>query len=116
MRVEVLSCILDEKGSAPRFYLKLLLPFGMILHGVTVTFVDGRRRVLVSKRPLLKNGEQLRGDSGDLLFAPTLTFDSRAAGDAFTAAVLDAARASHPEALAALRAPPLPAQAAGAAA
>ncbi len=99
MNVDILDHQQSAKGA---LYLKVRLDNGMILHGLRIIFAARGLIVNSPTRPVLDNqGNQKRGErDGARLFAPMLSFESREAGQAFTDAVIAAARMACPEALA----------------
>lgn len=102
MQVEVLDCRTTPNAC---LYVKLRLPFGLILHDVRIRSPGGHFRVDPPRRPVIDDsGQQKRGTrDGDLLYVPAVSFDSRETGEAFTSAVLSAVRAAYPVALATIQ-------------
>ncbi len=84
-----------------RGFARVRLPEGMVLHDCAVHVRDGRAWASPPGRPMIgRDGAQMRDAAGKPTFSPTLTFVSRADADAFSAAIIDAVRANHPEVLA----------------
>lgn len=82
-----------------RGFLIAHLPSGMTLHEVSVHTRDGTWWVMPASKPMLsKDGTAMRDGDGKLRYSPIVSFESRHARDRFSAAVLAALRAAHPEA------------------
>lgn len=81
-----------------RGFCRLLLPEGLILHDVSVHVRDGRAWASPPGKPMLsREGVQMRDAAGKPLFAPVLSFTGKADQAAFSTAVVDALRRTHPE-------------------
>ena len=83
-----------------RGFARVRLPEGIVLHDVAVHVRDGKAWASPPGRPAVgRDGVQLRDAAGKASFTPTITFNCRADADAFSAAIVGAVRARHPEAL-----------------
>jgi len=84
-----------------RGFARVRLPEGILLHDVAVHVRDGKAWASPPGRPAIgRDGAHIRDAAGKPSFTPTITFTSRADADAFSAAIIDAVRARHPEVLA----------------
>ena len=81
-------------------FAKVELPSGMVL--LDVTILTGERGPWASppSKPMLdREGAALKDAAGKLRYSPIIEFTSREIRDRWSAAVIDAMRAAHPEAL-----------------
>jgi hypothetical protein len=84
-----------------RGFARVMLPSGMVLHDTAVHLKDRKAWASPASKPQLnRDGVQMKGADGRGLWVPVVGFASRELRDKFSAAVVDALRASHPEALA----------------
>ena len=82
-------------------FAKIELPSGLIISDVTI--LTGERGPWASppSKPMVgRDGVVLKDDAGKLRYSPVIEFASKEVRNRFSAAVVDALRASHPEALA----------------
>lgn len=83
-----------------RGFATVQLPEGLVLHDVAVHIRDGKTWALPSGRPMIgRDGAVLKDAAGKAQYTPTLTFVGRGDQEAFSAAIVDAVRASYPEAM-----------------
>jgi DNA-binding cell septation regulator SpoVG len=81
-------------------FAKVELPSGMVL--LDVTILTGERGPWASppSKPMIdREGAALKDAAGDLRYAPIIEFASREIRDRWSAAVIEAMRAAHPEVL-----------------
>ena len=81
-------------------FARVELPSGMVVHDVTI--LTGERGPWASppSKPMVgKDGTVLTDDKGKARYSPIIEFTSKEVRDRFSAAVVDALRASHPEVL-----------------
>ena len=84
-----------------RGFARVRLPSGMVLHDTAVHVREGKAWVSPAGRPAVgRDGTQMVGKDGKPLFNPTVSFVDKATADKFSAAVIEALHASHPEAFA----------------
>jgi hypothetical protein len=85
-----------------RGFARVRLPSGMVLHDTAVHLKDGKAWASPASKPQLnRDGVQMKGADGRGLWVPVVGFASRELRDKFSAAVIDALRATHVEALSA---------------
>ena len=60
------------------------------IHDVAVHTKDGRRWAQLPAKPQIRDGTLVTGDDGRPVYHPTMSFESRAVADAFSAAVVKA--------------------------
>ena len=88
-----------RKGSLLGF-ARVELPSGMILHDVTI--LTGERGPWASppSKPMIdRDGVAMKDTNGKVRYSPIVEFASKEVRERFSAAVVDALRASHPEAI-----------------
>jgi hypothetical protein len=84
--------------NSPRGFLTARLPSGMILRDVAIHTSEGRWWASpASKAQLDKDGQALRDDVGKIKYSPVISFADKATRDKFSAQVLEALKAAHPE-------------------
>ncbi len=84
-----------------RGFARVRLPERIVLHDCAVHMREGKAWASPPGRPTVgRGGTQMRDATGKPSFTPAISFTSRADADAFSAAVIDAVRTKHPEALA----------------
>ena len=89
-----------RKGSLLGF-ARIELPSGMLISDVTI--LTGERGPWASppSKPMIgKDGTALTDSNGKLRYSPIIEFTSKEVRDRFSAAVIEAMRAAHPEVLA----------------
>jgi hypothetical protein len=82
-------------------FAKVELPSGMVISDVTI--LTGERGPWASppSKPMIdREGVAMKDDKGKLRYSPIIEFASREIRDRWSAAVIEAMRAAHPEALA----------------
>jgi hypothetical protein len=100
MPVALLAWKPITKGSL-RGFARVRLGKALIIHDVPVLSSNGRAWVaLPGKLVINVEGTVARDEKGKQRYIPILEWADRAAGDRFSAAVLAAIRAEHPDALA----------------
>ena len=80
-------------------FARVELPSGMVIHDVTI--LTGERGPWASppSKPMIgRDGTALTDDKGKLRYSPVIEFASKEVRDRFSAAVVAALRASHPDA------------------
>jgi DNA-binding cell septation regulator SpoVG len=98
--VKILDWRPMQKG-ALRGFAKIALPSGMIISDVTVLTAERGPWVSPPSKPMVgRDGIALRDDGGKMKYSPIIEFTSRERRDQFSAAVLAALAALHPDALA----------------
>ncbi len=88
-----------RKGSLLGF-AKIEMPSGLIL--VDVTILSGERGAWASppSKPMIdRDGIALKDANGKIRYSPVVEFASKQVRERFSAAVVDALRAAHPEAI-----------------
>lgn len=84
-----------------RGFAKIALPSGMILSDVSVHVANGTAWASPASKPVLdRDGMAMRDVSGKIRYVPVVSFARRELRDRFSAEVVAALRAAHPEALA----------------
>jgi DNA-binding cell septation regulator SpoVG len=81
-------------------FAKIEMPSGMVISDVTI--LTGERGPWASppSKPMVgRDGVAVRDQSGKTKYSPIIEFISKEIRDRFSAAVVDALRAAHPEAL-----------------
>ena len=81
-------------------FAKVEMPSGMILADVTV--LSGTRGPWASppSKPMIaRDGVVMKDDAGKIRYSPFVEFTTKEVRDKFSAGVIDALRASHPEAI-----------------
>ena len=87
-----------RKGSLLGF-ARVETPSGMVLHDVTILSGErGRWASPPSKQMIGRDGTVLKDDVGKVRYSPVVEFASREARERFSAAVVAAMEAAHPEA------------------
>jgi hypothetical protein len=82
-------------------FARIRMPSGTIFHDVNVHCSNGQYWASPASKPQIgRDGTQLRGTNGKPLYVPVVTFATKELRDRFSAAVVEAVRAAHPEALA----------------
>lgn len=88
-------------AGALRGFCDVTLPSGMVLHRCSVFAKDDRAWASApSKQVIGRDGTVQRTADGKVRYEPTVSFVDRATQDRWSAAVIEALRAAHPEALA----------------
>lgn len=88
-----------ERGSL-RGFATIRAPSGIVFHSVGIYQKEGAAWASPPSRPKLgRDGAQMRDREGKLLWLPVVSFASKDVRDRFSAAVIEALRASNPEAL-----------------
>ncbi len=83
-----------------RGFCKVSLPSGMILSDVSVHVSGETAWASPASKPVLdRNGVATRDTAGKIRYVPVVSFARRDLRDRFSNAVIEALRASHPEAL-----------------
>jgi DNA-binding cell septation regulator SpoVG len=81
-------------------FAKVELPSGMILNDVTILAGDRGAWASPPSKPMIdRDGLAIKDANGKLKYSPLVEFASKEVRDRFSATVIDALRASHPEAL-----------------
>jgi hypothetical protein len=76
------------------------LPSGMRLHDVSVHMMGDRAWALPAAKPQInRHGTAIRDGDGKIKYIPIVSFETKALGDKFSAAVIEALRLAHPDAL-----------------
>jgi hypothetical protein len=84
-----------------RGFAKVRIPSGIIFHDVAIHRQADVAWASPASKPLLnRDGQHMKDASGKAQWVPIVSFTSRELRDKFSAAVIDALRASRPEALA----------------
>ena len=84
-----------------RGFCKVSLPSGMILSDVSVHVSGETAWASPASKPVLdRNGVATRDSTGKIRYTPIVSFARRDLRDKFSNAVVEALRASHPDALA----------------
>jgi len=97
----LISAYKPMSSGALKGFCDVQLPSGMMLHRCSIFVKDGRTWASPpSKQVIGREGTVQRGADGKVLYEPTALFIDRATQERWSAAVTDALRASHPEALA----------------
>jgi hypothetical protein len=97
--------IIEEFRSLPHNSLlgfaRVRMPSGMIFSDCAINWTAGRYWAAPASKPQVnRDGVCLRGKDGKILYVTIVGFASKELRDKFSDAILDALRASHPEALA----------------
>jgi hypothetical protein len=88
-------------AGALRGFCDVSLPSGMILYRCSVFGKDGKAWASApSKQVIGRDGTVQRSANGKVRYEPTVAFVDRATQERWSAAVIEALRAAHPEALA----------------
>ena len=83
-----------------RGFAKVALPSGMILSDVSVHVSGETAWASPASKPVLdRNGMATRDSTGKIRYVPVVSFARRDIRDRFSTGVIEALRASHPEAL-----------------
>ncbi len=81
-----------------RGFARVRMPSGMIFHDVTIHAKDGARWASPASKPLIgRDGSPIMRD-GKASYMPIISFATKQARDKFSAAVIGAIEAAHPEA------------------
>jgi hypothetical protein len=84
-----------------RGFFNAAMPSDLVLHEVALHHRDGTWWVQPASKPMLsRDGTVLRDDAGKIRYSPIVSFRTKQARDRFNRAVLEALRATHPEAFA----------------
>ena len=82
-----------------RGFARVRLPSGVIMHDVGIFQDSGKAWASPPSKPQIgRDGTHIKKD-GKPAYSPIISFVSKEVRDKFSAAVLDALRASHPDAL-----------------
>lgn len=83
-----------------RGFCTVHLPSGMTLHDVAIHLSNGSWWASPASKPqLTRDGQAVKDDAGKIKYVPVVSFESKAVRDRFSASVIEALRAAHPEAL-----------------
>lgn len=83
-----------------RGFVAVELPSGMIIRDITIHARDGKAWASPPGKPILdREGRHMRDHNGRSRYTPVVEFTSRERRDFFSALVMDALRAQHPDAL-----------------
>jgi hypothetical protein len=81
-------------------FARVRMPSGVIFHDVSVHRSNASFWASPAAKPQIgRNGTQLRARDGKGLFVPVVSFATKELRDRFSAAVITALQAAHPEAL-----------------
>ena len=99
-----MNLVIEEFTSVARNSLRgfawVRLPSGLILHDTAIHERDGKAWASPASKPMLsRDGTVVRDAAGKTQYVPIITFASREIRDRFSAAVINAMRAAHPEVL-----------------
>jgi hypothetical protein len=84
-----------------RGFARVRVPSGTIFHDVTIHQKDDAVWASPASKPMIgRDGTAIKDEAGKITYAPVVTFSSREIRDRWSSAVIEALRASHPEALA----------------
>jgi hypothetical protein len=82
-------------------FARVRLGRALVIHDIPVLCSNGRAWATLPGKPIIRaDGTVVRDDKGKTRYAPILEWADRVAADRFGAAVLNAIRAEHPNALA----------------
>jgi hypothetical protein len=80
-------------------FVRARMPSGMVLHDVAIHQQGDAAWASPAAKPQIgRDGTHIKKD-GKPQYSPVVSFASKVVGDKFSEAILDALRASHPEAL-----------------
>lgn len=83
-----------------RGFAKIVLPSGMILSDVAIHVSHGAAWASPASKPMVsRDGMVVKDASGKVRYVPIVSFASKELRDRFSGAVIEALRASYPEAL-----------------
>ncbi len=101
MSAVTISNVRPHAAGALRGFCDVRHPSGMTLHGCTIFAKDGRAWAAPPGRPILGRDETAQRDAaGKVRYDAVASFADRATRERWSAAVIDAVRALHPEVLA----------------
>jgi hypothetical protein len=81
-------------------FAKVELPSGMVISDVTILTSERGPWASPPSKPMLdREGVAMKDDKGKLRYSPIIEFASREIRDRWSAAVIEAMRTAHPEAL-----------------
>ncbi len=81
-------------------FATVTLPSGMILSDVSVHTDSGKSWAMPASKPMIgRDGNVLRDQAGKVRYSPIVSFASKELRDRFSAAVIEALLATHPDAL-----------------
>jgi hypothetical protein len=87
-------------AGAMRGFVDVHLPSGMVLHRCTIFAKDEKAWASPpSKQVIARDGTVQKTADGKTRYEPTVSFIDRATQERWSAAVIEALRATHPEAL-----------------
>jgi hypothetical protein len=83
-----------------RGFARVRMPSGMVLHDVGIHQQGGAAWASPASKPQLdRNGQHMKDAAGKAKWAPVVSFASRELRAKFSASIINAVRASYPEAL-----------------